>query len=176
MSQRGRPRNREGAVRRGLSEPVWRSLIQDWDTEDENDEVDKEELHGDDVDWVDDDVTSNNDEMDESDQQQRNIRVLGTRDPPRPRDDDEDGVEADQSDQETPRRVRRDQRAIKTLADALNPDNYDMMQLPNVSERKEVTGILERKARNQPQIEINFKNWKRTNRGRNPRYLNLFEF
>ena len=106
MSQRGRPRNREGAVRRGLSEPVWRSLIQDWDTEDENDEVDKEELHGDDVDWIDDDVTSNNDKMDESDQQQRNIRVLGTRDPPRPRDDDEDGVEADQSDQETPRRVR----------------------------------------------------------------------
>ena len=167
MSQRGRSRARTGAVRTGLSESVWRTLQEDWATDEEDEASDKEELHGEDVDWIDngdDDEESNNDN--EEDNPQRNVWILGTGNPSTV-GNDLDEVE-DHNDQQPRRRIRRSQRAIKTLADALDPQNYNMMELPTEAERKEVTGILEKKKKGQS-VEIKFKNWKRTNRGRNPK-------
>ena len=176
MSQRGRPRTRTGAVRTGMSQSAFQSLMEDWQSEEE-DESDKEELHGEEDDWIeggddDDDASDNNNNDEDDSQPQRNLRILGTGTTHTRGDDLE---EADDPNDQQPRvRVGRNQRDIKSLAEALNPQNYDMLVMPSVAQRKDVSAVLQKKKGNQPRVDINFKNWKRTNRGRNPKQVFLF--
>ena len=161
---------RTGAVRTGLSQSAFQSLMEDWQSEGEDEESDKEELHGEEADWIDggdDDASDNNNNDEEDSQPQRNVRILGTGNTHTRENDLE---EADDPNDQQPRaRVRRCQRDINSLEEALNPQNYDMLVMPSVAQRKEVSAVLQKKKGNQPRVDINFKNWKRTNRGRNPK-------
>ena len=163
---RSRKSTRDGASNRGMSPTTFNSIMGDWDT-DEDEEEDKvddiEELYGDEDGWAPGDEegdTTGENSIETVEDNQSNPRIIGIRDPPVQRRTigDED---------EVPRRGRPllRNRAIKNLADALNPEHYDLMSLPGVSQRREVSAILEKKTRK----DITFKNWKRTNRSRNPR-------
>ena len=166
MSDRGRTRAREGAATRGLSEPVWKSLIGDWNTDEEEDDGDLEDLHGDESNWVDDE----GEDEPNNDNEPSGPRILNIQDPPYSGGNvGEEAVAA-----HAPRRGRRTPfgiRSIKSLEDAMKPENYDKMSQPSEADRREVTAVLvpRDKKKNIPQEDITFKNWKRTNRGQKPR-------